>query len=55
MVETKNSRIEYDQTGKRCGYAKYEFADITFEGTMLNDKWEGLVIATNRSTNTRTE
>ena len=57
MVETENSKVEYDQSGKRCGYAMYhnKHADITFEGTMLDDKWEGLVIATNRSTLRRTE
>ena len=57
MVETEDSRVEYDESGKRCGYAMYynKHADITFEGTMLDDQWEGLVMATNRRTNKRTE
>ena len=49
MVETEESKVEYDENGKRCGYALYknQRAGINFEGTFLDDKWEGLVIMTN--------
>ena len=46
MVENEVSKVEFDENGKRCGYALYKNpkSHISFEGTFLDDKWEGLVI-----------
>ena len=46
MVENESSKVEFDENGKRCGYALYKSprSNISFEGTCLDDKWEGLVI-----------
>ena len=57
VVEKDLCRAEYDENGKRCGYAFYRNpkGNITFEGTFLDDKWEGLVIMRNTVSGERKE
>ena len=39
MVENESSKVEFDEKGKRCGYAFYKSprSDISFEGTCLDE------------------